>query len=159
MIEFVQLSGALTAEDAAKAITSRIIGMRNLMLPPKLVGWRSASPGFEPVSYCLVMQDTMDSACSNARPPPRQCHPPSRPSYQSQVNPSDPEDGLTERKASAKKNNQKRTKRSGSILSNRVRFDTATHSCNDFGIRSIKNRLTLLGFNFSGWMGERASRS
>src|ERR1700682_3116488 len=79
MIEFVQLSGALTAEDAAKAITSRIIGMRNLMLPPKLVGWRSASPGFEPVSYCLVMQDTMDSACSNARPPTRQCHPPSRP--------------------------------------------------------------------------------
>ena len=39
MVEFVHpLAWAVTAEDAAKAITSRIREMRNFMLPPKVCG-------------------------------------------------------------------------------------------------------------------------
>jgi hypothetical protein len=39
MVEFVHpLAWAVTAEDAAKAITSRRREMRNFMLPPKFVG-------------------------------------------------------------------------------------------------------------------------
>src|SRR6266849_2668400 len=34
----------VTDGDAAKAIPSRIREMRNFMLPPQFVGWRSASP-------------------------------------------------------------------------------------------------------------------
>ncbi len=64
MVEFVHpLAWAVTAEDAAKAITSGMREMRNFMLPPKFVPWRSASPGFEPVCCHLAMQQTMESAC------------------------------------------------------------------------------------------------
>src|SRR5229473_3847191 len=64
MVEFVHpLAWAVTAEDAAKAITSRTREMRNFMLPPKFAGWRSALPGFESVCCHLAMRQTMESAC------------------------------------------------------------------------------------------------
>src|SRR5216683_5056077 len=64
MVESVHpLAWAVTSDDAAKTITSRIREMRNFMLPPKFVGWRSAPPGFEPVCCHLAMEQTMESAC------------------------------------------------------------------------------------------------
>src|SRR5260370_37380688 len=51
MVEFVHsLAWAVAVDEAAKAITSRIREMRNFILPAKVAGWRSASPGFESVS-------------------------------------------------------------------------------------------------------------